>query len=73
MSAKQKMHWPVGRTIVGVRPMDENELKKEWWSGEYPPTVIVLNDGSLVYPSRDDEGNGPGALFGAKGEDLLRI
>jgi hypothetical protein len=28
-------------------------------------TVLVLDDGTILYPSRDDEGNGPGALFGA--------
>jgi hypothetical protein len=25
--------------------------------------VIVLDDGTLVYPSKDDEGNDAGALF----------
>jgi hypothetical protein len=26
--------------------------------------VLVLDDCTLLYPSCDDEGNGPGAIFG---------
>jgi hypothetical protein len=25
--------------------------------------VLELDDGTSIFPSRDDEGNGPGALF----------
>jgi hypothetical protein len=25
--------------------------------------VLMLDDGTYIYPSRDDEGNGAGALF----------
>lgn len=65
----------VGRTIKAVRPMTAAELKKEDWSiGRHaPPTVLVLDNGTKVYPSRDEEGNGPGALFGtdAKGDNFV--
>jgi hypothetical protein len=27
------------------------------------PIVIVFDNGTAIYPSADDEGNGPGALF----------
>ncbi len=55
----------VGRTIVDVRPMTAAELGAEnWTSGRHrPPVVLVLDDGTKVYPSRDEEGNGPGCLF----------
>ena len=43
--------------------MTPEELEKEQWTGENPPTVIVLDNGAKIYPSRDAEGNGPGALF----------
>lgn len=53
----------VGRTITEVRPMTPAELRKEYWSG--PGTVLVLDDGTKLYPSCDEEGNDPGALFGS--------
>lgn len=56
-----------GRTIVGVRPMTEQELMVEAWdllAHQLPPPVIELDDGTIIYPSRDDAGNGPGCLFG---------
>jgi len=28
------------------------------------PTALVLENGTVLYPSRDEEGNGPGAMFG---------
>jgi hypothetical protein len=58
----------VGRTIVAVRKMTTAEAKKEGWDLSWvhgAPPVIVLDDGQKVYPSQDEEGNGPGALFGA--------
>lgn len=63
----------VGRKIKAVRPMTEAEGEREGWSfGRHgPPMVIVLDDGALVYASRDPEGNGPGALFAfAEGQTL---
>lgn len=57
----------VGRTITGVRPMRYSELEAEGWEvGPFddPPAVIELDDGAIIYPSCDSEGNGPGALFG---------
>lgn len=60
----------VGRRIVDMRPMTRAEAAAEGWDlGRLhgAPTVLVLDDGTLVYPSRDPEGNGPGALFGAQG------
>jgi len=51
-----------GRTIETVRPMTSDEQDVEGWSR--PATVIVLDDGTKIYPSRDQEGNGPGVIFG---------
>ena len=52
----------VNRTIVAVRPMTKAEQNAEGW--RRPATVLVLDDGTLLYPSRDGEGNDAGALFG---------
>lgn len=58
----------VGRKIVKVRWMSEEEADG-WYSR---PVVIHLDDGTLLYPSADDEGNNGGALFGqdSSGNDL---
>ena len=53
----------VGRTITDVfylSPKDAKELCG-WDAGR--PIVLRLDDGNMVYPSRDDEGNDAGALF----------
>jgi hypothetical protein len=53
----------VGRTIVKVRKMTKKEAEQEGWL--YKNTIVLeLDDGTLIYPSGDEEGNHPGALFG---------
>jgi hypothetical protein len=52
-----------GRTIRAVRPMTPAECAAEGW--EHPALALILDNGTVLYPSRDDEGNGPGAFFGA--------
>jgi len=59
----------VGRTITQVRYMSEEETKDMGWYKR--PLVINLDDGTMLIPSMDDEGNDGGALFGQnKDEDL---
>lgn len=56
----------VGRRIVDIRRMTQQEKDCEFWEearGE-SAVVLVLDSGLVLYPSRDEEGNGPGALFG---------
>jgi len=57
----------IGKKIVEVRDMTEEELKAEGWDGD-TVMCLVLDDGSKLYPSRDEEGNGGGALFGVTPE-----
>jgi hypothetical protein len=52
----------VGRTVKSVRYLTPEETKEMGWYSR--PLVIEFDDGSLIFPSRDDEGNGAGALFG---------
>ena len=54
----------VGRRIVEVRAMTKREIEAEGWYGEEPVPVLVLDNGVAIFPSRDPEGNGPGAFFG---------
>lgn len=57
--AKERL---VGKQIKRVRYLTNEEAKGlDWYSR---PVVIELNDGSLILPSRDDEGNDGGAMFG---------
>ena len=57
-----------GKTIVDVRSMTDEEIEAEGWTTSNThgaaPIVLELDDGSLIFPSQDPEGNGPGALFG---------
>jgi len=51
--------------------MTDAELEREGWNYHTGsiPTVIVFEDGTKVFPSKDPEGNGPGALFGISDDD----
>lgn len=51
-----------GRTIVDVRYLTDIEMKGMGWHNK--SIVLELSDGSLLFPSCDDEGNDAGALFG---------
>lgn len=51
----------VGRKITKVSYMDAKETEALGWCRR--AVVIELDDGNLIFPSADDEGNGPGALF----------
>lgn len=51
----------IGTRITNIRylsPEEQNEL--DWHESAI---VIQLSDGTQLFPSRDDEGNGAGALF----------
>lgn len=59
----------IGAKLVNVRNMTDQEVKNEGWqhmSQTKDITVLVFDDGHILYPSMDYEGNGPGALFGYK-------
>ena len=52
----------IGKTIANIRPMTAEEMNGYGWDG-YPPPVLVLSDGTKLFPSIDPEGNGPGTLY----------
>ena len=60
----------VGRKIIETRYLTKEEAVGLGWHRR--ALVLILDDGTLIFPSKDDEGNGPGALFGngPTGEDL---
>tara|TARA_R110002074_G_scaffold64529_2_gene154061 strand:- start:1241 stop:1489 length:249 start_codon:yes stop_codon:yes gene_type:complete len=60
----------LNRTIVKVRYLTDEEVEDLGWYAK--AIVLHLDDGTLIYPSRDDEGNDAGALF-TTNEDLPTI
>lgn len=61
----------VGKRVVETRYLKDVEMRALGWEESVP--VIIFDDGTMLFPSRDDEGNGGGALFGqgSKNEELL--
>ena len=51
----------VGRQVTAVRYMTANEIDAYGWT--QAAAVITFDDGTEIFASRDDEGNGAGALF----------
>jgi hypothetical protein len=51
-----------GKTVKDVRYLTDEEKESLGWFHHVP--VIIFDDGTLIFPSRDDEGNDGGALFG---------
>lgn len=59
--AKKKAPWPIGLKIKEIRWMTPEELGAMAWDQE--GVVIVLEDGGLIFPSSDPEGNSAGVLM----------
>lgn len=51
----------LGRRIVDVRYLTEEEAGDLGWGSRC--VVMILDDGNIIYPSCDDEGNAAGSLF----------
>lgn len=63
---KMKLVPYIGQRIIGIRKMSKAELDREGWDVDnYNETVvIVLENGIVLFASSDEEGNGPGCIFG---------
>lgn len=58
-----------GLSITKARPMSQRELDREGWENiHHTATALELSNGAVIYASQDDEGNGPGTLFGTDAE-----
>jgi hypothetical protein len=53
----------VGKKIKKIRKMTQSELDFHGWEDRGHTFAIVLEDNTLIYPSQDGEGNGPGVIF----------
>ena len=50
----------VGKKITSVRYMTSEEARESGWCKR--PLLIQLNDGTVIIPLQDDEGNSGGSL-----------
>lgn len=55
----------VGRKIVAVRALTKSELDMFMWDTRSADEAVmfIMDDGSVMIPSMDPEGNGPGHVF----------
>ena len=60
----------VGRKIVGIRVMTEKEAKDFYWYKR--PFVLELDNGTVLVPQSDDEGNDGGAVL-ILGKDVEKV
>mgnify|MGYP003679347646 CR=1 FL=1 len=62
----------IGKKITAIRAMTSDELETEGWGGDRC-VVIELEDGTLIYPSSDEEGNRAGSLFAVENGEQVHI
>ena len=56
----------VNRKIIGVRYMTKSEADECGWYSR--PVVMQLDNGVMIFPAADDEGNNGGALWTTNAE-----
>src|SRR5215469_2847476 len=61
----------VGRKISDVRYMQAKEAEDMDWSSR--PLVLILDDGTLIWPTSDDEGNNGWNLGGRQRKNWTRF
>ena len=55
----------IGKKIKDIRLMTTLDKTLEGWEDDKSNiTIIILEDNTKLYASKDSEGNGPGELFG---------
>lgn len=52
----------LNKKIIEVRYLTDEEKEMLGWYGR--ALILILEDGTLIFPSTDDEGNDAGALLG---------
>ena len=63
---EERVAHPIGQRIVGIRTLTHAECDSQGWDPlpHQMAVCLILSDGSMLFPSQDYEGNGPGAMFG---------
>ena len=52
----------IGAKLIEIRNLTQEELEYEGW--DRGTKALVFDNGCILYASKDEEGNGSGALFG---------
>jgi hypothetical protein len=57
---------PIGKKLAKIRPMTKAELDDQCWPDKSwsKPLAMEFEDGTVVFATRDEEANGPGAFLG---------
>lgn len=64
----------LGATVEAIRDMTDAEMRTEgWYDNLGPPVALELSSGVVIYPSRDAEGNGGGALVGYTEDEIIGV
>lgn len=61
----------IGKRIKNIRGMTKEEVASLDWPEE--AVVIELEGGSKLFASQDEEGNGPGVIFGDDGKNAFAL
>jgi len=65
----------IGKKLVSIQPLTRPMAEQfgfDPWGCE-SAVVLVFEDGTILVPSRDPEGNGPGCIFGRKGSEHFML
>lgn len=62
----------IGKKIVDVRWAKPDE-SDEFFGDQARFPILELEDGTIIIPSRDEEGNGHGVFFGSDGLDTFYV
>jgi len=60
-----------GAKVIRVREMTSTEIDGQAW--DRGTVVIEFDNGIKIFASRDDEGNGPGSMFGEYGTQSFYV
>ena len=61
----------IGQRIQAVQTLTAEQAKWMFWPEDDLPLGLVLENGLLLLPARDTEGNGPGCWMAIQGDDLI--
>ncbi len=63
----------IGKRITAVRSMTPEEAAWLFWPINDLPLVFVLEDGNVLLPSSDTEGNGPRTFMAIQAGQLFTL
>lgn len=62
----------IGQRIIAIRKMTQFESRAEGWEDSKDSVALILENGIILYASKDEEGNDAGVMFGINTKDKKR-